>query len=36
MFILYIYDDIDIYDDLNIDAKQLFKINWLLLLNGKR
>jgi hypothetical protein len=33
---IYIYDDIDIYGDLNIDAKQLFKINGLLLLDGKR
>lgn len=31
-----IYDDIDLYGDLNIEAKQLFKINGLLLLDGKR
>jgi hypothetical protein len=34
---IYIYDnDDDLYGDLNIDAKQLFKINGLLLFNGKR
>jgi hypothetical protein len=36
---IYIYDDDDdhhhhLYGDLNIDAKQLFKINGLLLLDG--
>jgi len=34
---IYIYDDdIDLCGDLNIDANQLFKINGLLLLDGKR
>jgi hypothetical protein len=34
MFILYIYDDIDLCRDLNIDAKQLFKIiqnQWIVI-----